>query len=55
MVMVIAREPAGIALIKVLPAPEPCRSGHLHQEEGMRCARSAVMVDSSASKSRTVS
>ena len=43
--MVIAREPAGIALMKVLPAPEPARLGHLHSEEGMPDARPAAKVD----------
>jgi hypothetical protein len=43
--MVIAQAPAGIALMKVLPAPEPGRPGHLHSEEGMPTARPAVKVD----------
>ena len=42
MVRMIARAPAGIALMKVLPAPEP---GHLHSEEAMPNARPAVKVD----------
>ena len=45
MVKMIVRAPAGIALVKVLPRPEPGQPGHLHSEEGMPTARPAAKVD----------
>jgi len=45
MVIVVARQRAGIALMKVLPAPEQGRPGHLHSEEGMLRARAGAKLD----------